>query len=664
METENQDEDFEGQMFSESEFEQDFQEEEESEDKKPLPLFEDISPLDIALCFQKTDRILAENEKITVQNFPSNSSLGVSNNQNKLIGINFNGITDQTKVKDVMEFMLLAKGLNYHELAHLLFTDYNSRIVQAFAREKYLKENYLVDANDLFDFLNMLEDCRIETLFYIKYPKSQDYFTFCASRILMAGMISLLKFPNKNEVMQNYLILYGRKFLLLNPDYKIQIAQWRQKILSEYLKTSDEKNKLLACEMIFDAYLTATKRADRLELAYRLMKQFTGTTGHVNCPRKDGSDPDSLKDSKTMREQLSNILKLIAELQEKIIEANKSLNKTRAKGDKEDKENMENELSQSQTDAQTPDQTDEKKEEEQQSFAKGKEIQKIIERLAGTISKGITGNERLQNEISTEINNIILAKSEFGEFSGEVFSASPKEKAESKKIENVLRVLRGDLAFKLNRFQKRGKIDVLSVIKAKHNHNLNMFKQKRLNKIDKSKLGVSILLDTSGSINNDDFRNEIKATWSLSTALENLDNFVEILEFSSDYRTMKAFNGAGDWRRMYHHGTAVSDPLRKAGDNLVGLRKSKGINNLFAIIVSDGNFNEGLGISGIVQTCQKQGIKVIWILAGGINGDERIAKCFDWSIHIRDLSELSVKLNKIIKDIQRGINLNIARGGN
>jgi hypothetical protein len=289
------------------------------------------------------------------------------------------------------------------------------------------------------------------------------------------------------------------------------------------------------------------------------------------------------------------------------------------------------------------------------------EIKKQIEDFTRLIIQNINENRELQNEIRKEVNKIVSSKKEFGDFSGEIFNKSATDEIESKKIEEVLRILRGDLSFKLNRFQKRGKIDMISMIKARQNNNLNMFKKKRLNKIDKSKLGVSILLDTSGSISLRDFREEIKATWCLSKALENLGNFVEVIEFSRYYRHMKKFASQGDWKRSYGSSTSVCEPLKCSISDLMVLKSSKKINNLFAIIISDGCFDENIEtVKRFIDDAHKKKIKVIWICASNLHNKDN-GKYFDWYIRIKNLIELSRELNKIIREIQREINKNIAQ---
>ncbi|GAH44398.1 unnamed protein product, partial [marine sediment metagenome] len=57
---------------------------------------------------------------------------------------------------------------------------------------------------------------------------------------------------------------------------------------------------------------------------------------------------------------------------------------------------------------------------------------------------------------------------EYEDFSGEAIKVTPKTKFEINRIKRVLNELRGDLSTQIFRFQKRGKVDIISAIKAQN----------------------------------------------------------------------------------------------------------------------------------------------------------------------------------------------------
>lgn len=85
------------------------------------------------------------------------------------------------------------KGLDLHEVSHILYTPREGSEIFEFVRE-----------NDLFMAYNALEDQRIETLFTAKYPSTIDWFT---STILIHFVDDLKAFTN------SYPLLRGRRYL-------------------------------------------------------------------------------------------------------------------------------------------------------------------------------------------------------------------------------------------------------------------------------------------------------------------------------------------------------------------------------------------------------------------------------------------------------------------
>lgn len=120
-----------------------------------------------------------------------------------------------------METLTQVNGLNYHELAHHLYTPRRGTDLV-----KWVMENNYLEA------MNMLEDQRIETLLTARYPSVAPYLTATVSRWLA---------NTPEEGAYNYVLVRGRRYLPLeiregfrdiffNPDLLQTIAE----IVDEY----------------------------------------------------------------------------------------------------------------------------------------------------------------------------------------------------------------------------------------------------------------------------------------------------------------------------------------------------------------------------------------------------------------------------------------------
>jgi hypothetical protein len=128
---------------------------------------------------------------------------------------------------------------------------------------------------------------------------------------------------------------------------------------------------------------------------------------------------------------------------------------------------------------------------------------------------------------------------------------------------------------------------------------------------------------------------------------------------------MKQFNGTGDWKRSYNSGTLLTYPMKEAIKQQKKLRRSDRINNNYIIIVSDGHFDEKADrLRSLIIEAQKEKIKVIWIYVQSIcygEMQEQI-KYFDGFAHIQRFTDLSQKLQEIVRKMQLEVLTNLQRG--
>ena len=238
--------------------------------------------------FEKTNRIIS-GRPVTIRIVPENHiPSGMENTPGWSDGlvVHFNGpmVAELVASKDKMGAVLALKGLNYHELCHILYTPRMSdelprRVVQ---RAK--------DNNDptWWYAMNALEDQRIETWFTASYGAARRYFE-------AAVLQWLVKYGNAEAA----ILIYGRKYL----PAKLRVKAGRVFVKKHGQPLYDEFKRVI------DAYLgvalpTETVKALRLvteyhDLLQRLQKsaplpslpvEDNGCSGSRGMPDKGDSD--------------------------------------------------------------------------------------------------------------------------------------------------------------------------------------------------------------------------------------------------------------------------------------------------------------------------------------------------------------------------------------
>ncbi len=191
------------------------------------------------------------------------------------------------KCRNESEAMLMLKAIDYHELAHIKFTDYSEEELDEAFNKVVIEGGY---DEDFMKMLNIMEDGRIERLFAALYPKAKDYFI----------AKNIWRVRNKEY---DYLRLLGRKGLI------------PKKLLKQAEKKSGiprEKRKKLA--ELFDKYAKESDRARRLEIAkeaYFLIKSDYDR-------RKERKEDDNVnfrrkKATKKMEKEIKLAIKKLSE---------------------------------------------------------------------------------------------------------------------------------------------------------------------------------------------------------------------------------------------------------------------------------------------------------------------------------------------------------------
>jgi len=140
-----------------------------------------------ALCrvYEQADRVIT-GDPVIVNVVPDGPAPAWSDGQ--AIFINANQIEDID-----LDALTQVNGLNFHELAHHLYTPRKGTVFM----KKVLEE-------DLMQAANMLEDQRIETLFVSRYPSIAPFLTATVARWLGR---------TPEDAMGNYMLVRGRRYL-------------------------------------------------------------------------------------------------------------------------------------------------------------------------------------------------------------------------------------------------------------------------------------------------------------------------------------------------------------------------------------------------------------------------------------------------------------------
>jgi len=614
------------------------QEEDIQEEYKPQFEMElsDIDDISLSMLLQKINRILSENEKITVKNDRYLSSVGSTDVRHFKIFLNYDSLKQLSK-QNLSKFLTITKGVNYHELSHAMFSDMNFRKLEIFHSDKNVDE--ICSLTRFLNCYNLLEDCRIENMFSAIYDRAKYYFSFAAINILLDSTEDIRKLARPKYSFANYLLLYGRKFL------NIDLSDYKSKIINV------KHQNIISAEKVVDKYIIEADVDKKLMLVYELTKLLFSDNKQKN-EITNISDEHSLE-SKSRKSGNTNFQRSTTDTLRKVLE-NKDWEKDELSREVEANENIK---------------------EPNRNIKSTNSEEELLKKVEEIIEDSL---ENVKTEITEDINTLKSAanSTEFSQYEGMAFRPSTTERLESKRIERVLKLLRSDLTSNIKKFQKSGQLDIQSAMKGEKEQSMNIFRKLKLNKLDKSKIGVCILLDSSGSISNTEFKKEISAAWCLSDAFKQLNNKVEVIEFSDRKRLLKSFNDEGDWSRRFCGGTVVGYSLKQAHKDLLALKRKHKVDNLIVIVVSDGIFHDTEDAISEFNSLKKDDIKTVWIfvrddasrLRSGFEkvslseNAKRIINSVSNYIELDDLQKLSIEMKGLIIDIQKEINQKIQHG--
>lgn len=225
--------------------------------------------------FEKTNRILSE-QRVTVQIVPEDQ---LPHAMQEVAGwtdgldIHLNGkmAREMIRQNDPLSAVLRLKGLNYHELCHVLYTPrMNDDIVR-----RVIETARKTGSHKWWYAFNALEDQRIETWFTATYGASRRYF----EAVILEWII-------KNGNAEAAILVYGRKYL--SPRIRVQAGRVFKK---KYDKALYDEFKT-----VIDEYITLVLPSDAVR-AYECIRRFVELLTQMQAAHNAGLPPLVIQDN-------------------------------------------------------------------------------------------------------------------------------------------------------------------------------------------------------------------------------------------------------------------------------------------------------------------------------------------------------------------------------
>lgn len=619
------------------------------------------SYLDECAFFQKVDRILTGNTNITVENTKSRdkNTVAFTKLKSKTISLDFDQIKyNYTPNADTLKFIALCKGLNYHELAHILYT----RIA---ARSRYIIPNKA-------SIYNSLEDGRVELLFSTLYPNSKFHF--------INMFIKIIHKYRKKLAPIMFLAVYSRK---LHLPAKL-LAYFEASFKRKYGANTTDKIKPL-----IDKFITSLDIEEQYNIVEEIFKlldepegQKIGYDSYNNSEMADVLDDGHMLDAPTHnynKPQQVVIVKAserIKKFQPQKIEVSKELAKEIEK-EAEQEEKVRNatekikDITRKVINNVKPDSKKylklraQEKIREEKLAKERRELEKIQED-SDLFSEIEQDQQEVEKSIQDEIENdaqqiykdsggLYAGKGMVEESTSEPLEVSETHRILSNKIRDMIRILRNEQKHGYVRNEKSGKLNLRATMTFKRTGNLRIFKKYTPDQLNKTRLGVIILLDASSSISYPQFDTALESSWVLCDALEKSNSYVCIMEYSDGHKVIKDFKAKGDFTRHYHGGTDPSTALVETQYKIKKLSTTEHIKNWIVFIMTDGEWSTNNTANSDTLIKELNKVKVDTILVD--LREYALADSHGCKHHIKltDINELADVFKTVVSKIQRNI---------
>lgn len=530
---------------------------------------EEKSRLDaVGNTYQKADSIITgEPITVTVVNDPKMNAPATNNGRD----ITFNA--DLIKELDT-ESIVSLNGINYHELAHLLFSPRAGSALGQYVTKGKMKRAF-----------NMLEEARIETLLVAKYPAVKPF--------LEANVIEYVL--KADDIADNFPMVTGRRYIDLDirqgiadafvNKYGKDIADNIYSIVNEYRSLSFPTDFTRGMELVAD---------------------YTRLVGHdEQCPTNpDGTGGTADGDGNhNDRDVLGKGRPTSAKEQKRLQDKGCGLGEAVREGDEEGATNGDTKQAQP-SNGVGGDAIEVKADELKYSNADSDIANKLIERM-----KEIKRDERVKSEVR-EVRKSITGNDETRDSldNSKSFDApvSVEGSTFARRFGQTLERLVRDSDPYWDRFLPSGKLNVSRTMTPDVNAIGQMFDQWDTGS-DNTDIESVILLDNSGSMGG--HMNKVcESAWIIKRGIEYIDGSVTVFNFNSDSELLYHRKDRAKPRNFRSvHSRGSTNPLK-------ALLESERIFNTsdksvkIAFIVTDGEWEHTSECDDIIARLNKNGV--------------------------------------------------------
>jgi len=458
------------------------------------------------------------------------------------------------------------------------------------------------------------------------------------------------------------MLTYGRKFY--NPDFckksKNMIAEMMQEpSLEEFIFP------LQKVEEIIDEFIIETDYLKQKELVFemeQILKRFFSNLMD-NIPKALGIEAVTDGGEKRQNNQaIRNSKKFNKQLKEKSSNFKKSINKPQkiiiqdSEDGKQESKSIQNRNNSA---------TDELKQSAESII---KDIDEKIE-------------EQTQKDI-VEIQKMKNAGSQAMDISTSPYIIKSEDKLMSIRLTNIIKRLKQDLRPHYVKRLKSGNIDIRKIMQQENKEiiDMNVFKKYKHSKIDRTKMAVAIILDSSGSMGYREWTLALRAGYCVADCLERTGSKTTVISFDVNFKVLKKFSEPIHKMlldRASGGGTSPEPAMLFSEKELEKMKREYGINHLLMLMISDCHFEHNslhnLDIfatdkssMGRILDRFKKKFKVIFFNIYNPALTHPFEKILREKSHffykIKDFDELYHKMMDFIKKYELHLHRDVARG--
>jgi hypothetical protein len=535
------------------------------------------------------------------------------------ITLNFKNMAE--RADDESDFLLVAKAVDYHEMAHALHA-------VRWPEQYQPKEGY--SRQEVFQTLNILCDQRDELHWLEDYTGTSKFFRYLVMHPEILGKTStdenMSEDEENNVVSSAFILRWGRRFYLPDKYVDIIVNRFAEKY----------PNAVEPLKSVIDRFLVS----DTFEEQEPLVYEFIDILRDNNISKEAGGQGTVEMDAETFA-------KIAKNGGMKQGNSNSGGIKVKISGESEDSEESGNSGA----------------EEEQDDTGDsgngggGNDVDDTGD--LGQMSQN--EKDKMQKEaqqMEDEVKQIAQSAGvQSSEDIGDPFQPTSNSLQLKKKIEKIFKDARMDMDSHYVRRLKRGNLDTQLARQGERMESDRIFRKFKPSKIDKLQLSTLLVLDQSGSMGmgsslrgDTNIQAATDITWAIAAAHQNFDCATSVIGFDVDAKVMKTFDGKMEnWYLKATGGTDPGNSFEKALQMFKPYLRQK--LPCLCVCVTDGYWYGDQGAMGI-KKLNASGVWTAEFLVVANSGDRLESHGCKYTQRVESLADCKTPLEKIIEDIQ------------